>query len=158
LPGLPGGAFSPAPSLTYNSVAQRSSEFGFGWTSLFNQKITNIDSQTVTIIKGTGTVLRYTGKDAGGHYVPPGGAANALAQNADHPWPETQPNKFQLRSDTSGYLARLQSVAGGRWTLSRDTGHRITKIVDPIGGRTSYLYDASNNIRRIVDPASRITS
>jgi len=133
LPAVGSGAFSASPSLTYNSVSAKAGEFGYGWTSLFNQQVTAIDAATANVTKGTGTVLLYTDKNGSGQYRAPGGVLNALVKNGDGTWTETQPNGMQLRYDTTGLLSGMQSVAGGRWTVSRDTGHRITKIADPVG-------------------------
>ena len=165
LPGVAGGGFSPVPNLTYNSVSTQSGAFGYGWVSLFDQRIGVIDTQTVTITKGTGTLLTYSNKDGGGHYLPPGGVANALVQNGDNTWTETQPDGFQLRYDTTGKLYRLQSVAGSRWTISRDGGGKVTRIVDPTTARTTFVYDGSRktlsggwSTRREESPASPSTA
>ncbi|HLJ12793.1 MAG TPA: hypothetical protein VKU82_16470, partial [Planctomycetaceae bacterium] len=44
-----GGSFSPVANLTYNAALIQSSEFGSGWTGLFNQKVVTIDASNVKV-------------------------------------------------------------------------------------------------------------
>jgi hypothetical protein len=153
-----GGLFAPTADLYYNSLSPSvTSAFGFGWTNLFQRKLTNISSTSVTLSNGTGSVLSYTGKDSNSRYLPPPGAQNALVKNADGTWTETQVDGLALHYNASGVFDRLKNVAGATWTLTHDSGGKLTAIKDPVSGVTSLVY-ASNNLRRIVDAAGRIVS
>ncbi len=58
-----GGLFAPAAHMFYNSLSLASSEFGFGWSNLFQRTLTNVSSTVVTLTNGTESVLQFTGKD-----------------------------------------------------------------------------------------------
>ena len=76
------GVYDPRPVLTYNSLSTTDTEFGYGWTEMHRQRITEtIPNADVT--KGTGAVLRYTAGAGAGTYGPPAGAKNKLVKNLD---------------------------------------------------------------------------
>ncbi len=56
-----------------------------------------MDDSSVQLIKGSGTVLKYAGKNpTTAYYTPQDRDRNALARNPDGTWVETQPDGFQL--------------------------------------------------------------
>src|SRR5437870_3897602 len=64
--------YDPRPVLTYNMQSTTETEFGYGWTEMHRQRVTQVNINTVDITKGTGAVLRYS--QQGGIWTPPDGA------------------------------------------------------------------------------------
>jgi YD repeat-containing protein len=159
--GAPGaGPFGPTPVFTYNSLsASASSEFGSGWSCSHKPRLTSVSSQTVTIIDGAGTPLRFTNKTtASAYYQPSTRTSDSVMKNSDGSWTQTQPDGFQTDYDTTGKAVRVSNAAGSRWTTAYDSGGRVSSVTDPLLRRTSYAYTSGGNIRRILDPGGRITS
>ena len=111
-----GGSFDPTAVYTYNSQSTDQTPAGFGWSGQYDRLVEPQDESTAFLSKGTGAVLVYTDKDlsTGVYQAPVGG--NALVQNSDGSWTETQPNGFLFNYDTTGTLATMQSTAGSVWT------------------------------------------
>jgi RHS repeat-associated protein len=152
------GPYDPRPKLIYSSKNALQSEYGYGWSAAHARSVAAINGSTAQITDGAGSAYRYTNKDASGYYQPPGGILNSLKLNGDSTWTETQPDGFKFQYDSTGTLVRLESVAGGRWTVGYDGGGRVASVTDPFSRRSTYAYDANNYIRRIVDTADRITT
>ena len=149
--------FDPVPILTYNSRSTNSSSFGSNWFFTYNRTVKPASLIGMDLSTGMGSVLNYDNPDANNQYTPPAGAVNALKQNGDGSWTETQPDGFKFQYDSSGDLTRLENAVGNRWTVSHDAGGRVVRIADPVSGLTSFSYDGSNNIRRMQDAAGRIS-
>ena len=152
------GNLVPTEALTYNSKFGGSGPFGWGWSSRFDQKLTDVSDTEAKITKADGTVTRFVDKNASNEYLPLGLVVSSLTKNANGTWTETQPNGFQIHYDTGGNVSRFENSTGNRWTLSFNGSGNLSHILDPVSGRTSYSYDGSNSIRRIEDTHGRITT
>jgi YD repeat-containing protein len=142
--------------------------FGFGWYMIFAQSVSNINSTTAALTKGTGASLTYTNKNATtGVYTAPAEAVNKLVQNTNGTWTETQPDGLTLNYDTSGQLAAIKR-AGNCWTMTYGTimfGQPFSNhITDPANRRATFLYTSTGigvppyTLRRFTDVVGRITT
>jgi YD repeat-containing protein len=149
-----GGLFQAVPGIAYNSLSPEASPFGYGVHSDFTSEVREVDSSTAEVLKGSGTVLCYTRRDAAtGFYDSPRGVSNTL-QRTGNGWIERLPNHYELHYDAGGRLVKLVSVSQDTWTLSFDEG-RLASVEDPFGQRTTFSYDANGQLGRITDAADR---
>jgi YD repeat-containing protein len=157
--GVPqSGSYDAAPFFTYNSRrAGKTSENGFGVTGVYSSKITEIDSSTVELLSGVGSVLRFTSKNASGVYNPPPGSPWKLVKNGDGTWTATLPDDCTAKYTSTGALDYVANATGNRWTISY-SGGRVESIQSPQNRRVTINYDASNNLRSVVDPSGRRTT
>ena len=80
------GPFDPSTMLVYNAQAPAASEFGWGWSLVPKQTLTSLTANSVSIVDGAGTPLRYSLRDATtNRYLGPGGGTDALQFNPVRP-------------------------------------------------------------------------
>jgi len=154
------GAVTPSPILVYNSLSLVDPEFGFGWGLVPKQTLTSLTSTSASVADGTGTTLRYSGRDSSNYYLGPGGSSDALQFNpANGTWMQTQADGFGVHYNAGGLADYLATPAGNRWTLSYSvSGGRLQTITHPFQRRTTLSYNPLSFIRRIQQSDGRITT
>jgi len=153
-----GDSFSIPVALNYNSNAEGSQGFGNRWNSgMLGKRVSPAGENAADVVTSNGAIRRYSNKQQTGEYTAPGGSPNALKQNPDGTWTETQPNGTLFHYGTQGTLDRIQPVGVGSFTLTYDPGGKLESVLSPIGKRTTFVYDSNDNIEKVVDSASRVT-
>src|SRR5262245_47700663 len=154
-PGL--GPLGPRPLLSYNSA--RSGETGaFGGGVGLPQHRAVASGPRVSTPLRPALTEAYVNKDAQGYYQVPADAANALREEADGSWTETQPDGAQFRYSSAGQLRAVAVPGGGRWTVTHDGTGRVRSLADPFGRRVTVTHDVLGPARRLTDPAGRHTT
>src|SRR5262249_61326724 len=101
--------------------------------------------------------LSYSAKDANGYYLPGTEAINALKQETNGTWTETQSDGVQFRYDASGALLWVSTPGGGRTSVTYSS-LRPQALIGPFGRRVTVTYDAGGKLKRITDAGGRLTS
>lgn len=137
----------------YNSRTTSSGIFGYGWTSMIEQKL--IDS-------GLGPIL-YIDADGTGHSFTPNGDGTyqslkylqyELKKNADNTYILTDAEQTQYFFNTSGRLTKITDSNNNSLTVTY-TGSLPTELTDASGRKTTLTYDANNRVTKVTDPANR---
>ena len=140
--------------VTFNSAS--------GWRNSFERSIAQSGS-LATVTDGAGIQHGYT--FSGGLWLPASASAiNALVQNGDNTWTETQADGFKIQYDNSSpaLLTRLQTKDGSTWTLTYSgggTSGQVTKVTGPFNSLLTLTYDTNSNLSQVtVRPGGAVCS
>src|SRR5262249_59731532 len=98
------GPTDPHPLLSHNSLFLGDADYNT-FTFAYRRKVTSTGATTATVSPGVlQAALSYSAKDANGYYLPRTQAINALKQETNGTWTETQSDGVQFRYDASGAL------------------------------------------------------
>ncbi|MCW5958628.1 MAG: RHS repeat protein [Pyrinomonadaceae bacterium] len=135
---LPGLAASINFSRTYNSANQTAGVFGFGWSSLFDEQIQEINQFS----------LRYQSSDGRALYFGRTNTAQSFKSVTGdfHGWISKGSNNTFLLTNKDGSVRQFGSNGKLIWLEDRN------------GNRTSISYNANGVLESVIDPFGRTIS
>jgi YD repeat-containing protein len=146
---------------TYNSKMQRAGVFGYGWTSVFDESITQFGNMLLKLTLPDGQIV-YFGRDtAGGVLTPrqPLDFHGQIVQGADGSYALAFKDGRVHRFDSSGKIISLADRNNNQTTITYDSGGaKPVSITDP-GGRTLNLtYDSFGYVSTISDSLGTVAT
>jgi RHS repeat-associated protein len=134
------GPSDPPIRLYYNSLSTEQSEYGFGWSCLYQQKLQYGGSSSSSSSSGACNALYLTKMT-----VPISGGGQLQ-------WPITRQNQ-----DPCGPITQISNPFGKNTTFSYDSSGNIASITDSGNRTTSFTVDSNGDLTQIQHPDGTIT-
>jgi RHS repeat-associated protein len=144
-------------------VNEQASPFGAGWSLAGLEKLYKVDTMTLAVTDGTGSIVRFT-KTCDTCQATAAAAdfsvinsiqdANYHRIRFERRWRDGTISAF----DTLGYLQyRTDRFAVDTTKFVYDASHHIQTITDPAGKALTFAYSSAGKLITITDPGGRVT-
>ncbi|SEN50187.1 DNRLRE domain-containing protein, partial [Lihuaxuella thermophila] len=150
---IPGRGIPASVSRAYNSRANTSGLFGYGWTSNIEQHLYDSGDGPIQYKDADGTLHSFT-PNGDGTYDTSQVLQLELKKNADGTYTLTDASQNQYIFTTTGYIWKMIDPNENTTTINY-SGALPIRITDASNRISTITYDANNRISRITDPASR---
>ena len=144
-------------SFAYNSIDTYAGPFGKGWTHNYNINITQVVSNTLSLMQGDGKRVYFN--LSGGTYYPEArtGEYSTIIKNVDGTYTLTTKEGTIYTFNSSGKLTSIKDRNNNTFALTY-TDDNLTSIIDSTGRITTLTYDSLNKIIQITDTMGRVTT
>src|ERR1051326_714592 len=137
---LPGVGSSIGVVRGYNSVSQMAGLFGRGWTSLYDETITNANG-LLQLTMADGRIVSSITPDFFG----------SIVQNADATFAVIFKTGYVHRFNTLGKLTTLIDSNGNQTTLAYDGNGKLSSITDAFGRELNLTTNATGRVLSLSD-------
>jgi RHS repeat-associated protein len=142
---------------TYNAqaaVAQASpGPFGYGWaTSFSDHLILNTEAESVTVVQGNGSSVRFKGKpgQAGEYTAPEWSQAKLVFGEGTYSY--TLPRQEVFRFNEQGRLLSEADRNGNTTSLAYSEAGRLETVTDAAGRKLTFGYNGQGLVESVQDP------
>ncbi len=144
---LPGVGDSIMVARSYNSISQAVGLFGRGWTTLYDETVTNANG-LLQLILSDGRLVSATTANFFGQ----------ISQNADSTYTVVFKGGEVHRFNSSGKLTALIDRNGNQTTLAYNSAGRLLSITDPSGRVLNVTTNGSGVVSSISDSMGTIAN
>jgi RHS repeat-associated protein len=175
---IPGRGMNLEIQHLYQSGFHSNTNFGFGWSINYYERVQALSDGNVMITRGAGRQDIFI-SSGNGVYLAPAGIFEALQQNADGTWTLTMSQGEKHNFNINGTLSTIVDRNNNTITFAYDaaglvptTGipqfgqstitpivanydYRLTQITDTLGRAVNLTYNTNGQLQTITDFASR---
>jgi YD repeat-containing protein len=155
---------------SYNSNSTAQGLFGTGWSTAYDQSVSEYDTHLIRYNQGDGRAVYFYRLGTGGPLVPATGDVHAQLIKTGSGYTvswrngsvasfnssgkllsfaDRNGNTTTLTYDTSGFLITVTDSFNRTLTLTPDTSGRITQISDALGTVASYSYGTNSTLSSV---------
>ncbi|MGE5398715.1 MAG: DNRLRE domain-containing protein [Chitinophagales bacterium] len=154
---IPGRGIPATITRTYNSRSTYDDgNFGYGWNSELDMKITPVAKGPIQYIDLDRTV-HYFEQQTDGTYTSPPGLFLTLIKNGDNTYTITEKSGLKYNFSSAGLLTSITDARGNNLTYTYTSG-KVTTITDPSGRTTAIVYGGNNRVASVTDYGGRQTT
>ncbi len=170
---IPGRGMDVVIKHIYRSGKNVKGMFGHGWSINYHERLKELSSGNVEIIRGNGRSDQFVYNGSG--YDSPKGFFEQLVLNGDGSWTLTKAHGTKHEYDVDGKLTEIEDRNGNSITFTYDAGgllaykgksllsptpstvivlgydYRLTKITDTVGRDITLTYDTNGRLDKIKD-------
>ena len=134
----------------YNSYSKDTGLFGYGWISVFDQKLKyDSGAQQAAVIDETGAAQRFD--LVNGQWVDESSSKGELVRNADNSWTYTMYDNTVKTYNASGQIRTIKNFLNHDLTFNYVNG-RLSTVTDEFGRTISFTFNGSGLVSDVLDP------